>query len=104
MNKVCYRFLLFFLFASAGSIRAQITGCDSDPSCTGNMLTIDVTSGRTAEFFDIDLRNPIRRLDYGFSFEAWLLPGQQPGKKQFVAGLWGPNQDNNDQWVIVIED
>lgn len=82
---------------------AQVTGCDGDPSCVGNMLTIEETSGRTAQYVDVDIRNPIQRLSTAISFEAWLKPGEQPGKRIFVAGLWGPNQDNNDQWVVYIE-
>ncbi len=98
--------LLFLLLivAATGELDAQITSCDRDPSCLGNMLTTDVTSGRNAEFVEIDNRNPIRNLSTAFSFEAWLRPEAQPGKRAYVAGLWGPNQDANDVWVIYIED
>ena len=103
MKRILY-LLTTFLFFCVAVADAQVTGCDRDPSCTGNMLAIDVTSGRTAEFIDIDNRNPLRNLSTAITFEAMLLPGQQPGRRQFVGGLWGPNQDNNDQWVIYIED
>ena len=103
MKRILFLLPVLFL-ATVFHVRGQITGCDRDPSCTGNMLTMDVTSGRTAEFVDIDTRNPLRNLSTAITFEAWLLPGEQPGRRQFVAGLWGPNQDNNDQWVVYIED
>ena len=94
--------LVGWLIAAVPST-GQITGCDNDPSCTGNMLTIDVTSGRNAEFVEVDNRAPLNNLRYAFTFQAWLLPQEQPGRRAFVAGLWGPNQDANDQWVIFIE-
>lgn len=98
-------FVLSVLLLMLSGIEAsgQVTGCDGDPSCIGNMLTIDETSGRTAQYVDVDIRNPIQRLSTAITFEAWLKPGEQPGKKIFVAGLWGPNQDNNDQWVVFIQ-
>jgi hypothetical protein len=38
------------------------------------------------------------------TFECWVRPELQPGKRQFIGGLWGPNKDNNDQWVLYIQD
>ncbi|MGE3802327.1 MAG: choice-of-anchor D domain-containing protein, partial [Candidatus Kapaibacterium sp.] len=99
-----YCFFLLFLLGSVLQVEGQITGCDRDPSCTGNMLTIDVTTGRSAEFVDVDNRYPLSNLSTAITFEAWIKPEVQGGKRQFVAGLWGPNQDNNDQWVVYIED
>ena len=96
--------VLLILLIAAPALRGQITSCDQDASCTGNMLTIDVTSGRDAEFVEVDARTPTRNLSTALSVEAWIRPGEQPGRRQFVAGLWGPNQDANDQWVIYIED
>ena len=50
--------------------------------------------------------HPIFLDDLGtaMTFEAWILPEQQPGEIQYIAGLWGPNQDVNDQWVLYIQD
>ena len=108
MKRFLYLFPPFVLSAllillSGIEASGQVTGCDGDPSCIGNMLTIDETSGRTAQYVDVDIRNPIQRLSTAITFEAWLKPGEQPGKKNIVAGLWGPNQDNNDQWVVFIQ-
>lgn len=98
-----YLLLLPILILIPLAAESQITGCDRDPSCTGNMLTTEVTSGRSAEFVEVDNRTPLRNLSTGLSFQAWLLPQEQPNRKVFVGGLWGPNQDANDQWVVFIE-
>lgn len=105
MKRNFYLHALLVLILSVWGVEAygQVTGCDVDPSCVGNMLTIEETSGRTAQYVEVDIRNPIRQLSTAITFEAWLKPGAQPGKKIFVAGLWGPNQDANDQWVVFIE-
>ncbi len=85
--------------------RAQFpAGCDADKSCIGNALTIAITSGKGAQYVDVDTSSRLRALDDAITFEAWILPSAQPGKRQFIGGLWGPNRDNNDQWVLYIED
>ncbi|MBS1910561.1 MAG: choice-of-anchor D domain-containing protein [Bacteroidetes bacterium] len=78
--------------------------CDGDKSCVGNALTIDVTVGKGAQYVDVDTSAQIRSLSSAITFESWIKPVQQPGKRQFVAGLWGPNKDNNDQWVVYVQD
>jgi hypothetical protein len=77
--------------------------CDGDKSCTGNALTSTISNGKLAQYVDVDTSSRLRALNAAISFEAWLKPTPQPGKRIFVAGLWGPNEDNNDQWVIYIE-
>ena len=83
--------------------RAQAQ-CDQDKSCVGTALTIERTQGKGAQYVDIDRSPKLMALDTALTFEAWLKPVAQPGRRQYVAGLWGPNRDNNDQWVIYIED
>lgn len=87
------------------ALRAQFPAkCDGDKSCVGSALTIDVTYGKGAQYVDVDTSAVLRSLDTAITFEAWILPQAQPGKRQFIAGLWGPNKDNNDQWVLYLED
>jgi len=78
--------------------------CDSIKDCIGNALTIEVTAGKGAQYVDVDTSSVLRSLDVAMTFEAWVKPTPQPGKKQFIGGLWGPNRDNNDQWVLYIQD
>jgi hypothetical protein len=96
---------LFVLLVGSSSLHAQYPAkCDGDKSCVGNALTIQVTQGKGAQYVDIDTSYKMRALDSAITFEAWINPTPQPGKRQFIAGLWGPNKDNNDQWVLYIED
>ncbi len=78
--------------------------CDSEKQCVGNALTITVTSGKGAQYVDVDTSYILDDVGNAMTFEAWILPQQQPGKIQYIGGLWGPNQDVNDQWVLYIQD
>lgn len=98
-TSFCFLFLLFV------QLEAQFpAACDQDKSCLGNALTFTVSAGKGAHYVDIDTSAFIRNLDTAFTFEAWINPKQQAGKRVFVAGVWGPNKDANDQWVVYIED
>lgn len=100
-----YRFILLslLLLLSSWSLRAQVA-CDVDKSCVGNALTIDKTSGREAQYVDVDNSPVLQSLDLAITVEAWIRPQPQPGKRQFIGGLWGPNKDANDQWTLYLED
>ncbi len=88
--------------------RAQFPSpCDQDKECVGNALTITVTQGKGAQYVDVDTSYILREnfdTATALTFEAWIDPRPQPGKIQYIGGLWGPNQDNNDQWVLYIQD
>lgn len=104
--RVLYILLLLpvLLLKTGMSSSAQFpASCDRDRSCIGRALTIQVTSGKSAQYVDIDSNAILRSLSTELTVEAWIKPEQQPGKRIFLAGLWGPNTDNNDQWVIYIE-
>jgi hypothetical protein len=108
LHRIVVVVLLLGLMSVAGFLSdasAQYPAkCDQDKSCVGNALTIVATQGKGAQYVDVDTSYILRALDTALTFEAWLSPQMQPGKKQFVAGLWGPNQDNNDQWLVWIQD
>lgn len=78
--------------------------CDKNKECIGNALTIDVTRGKLAQYVDVDTSFRQRNIRTAITFEAWIKPEHQGGKKVFVAGLWGPNRDNNDQWIVYLQD
>ncbi|HET6512615.1 MAG TPA: LamG domain-containing protein, partial [Candidatus Kapabacteria bacterium] len=94
---------LLLLVLQLGTAFAQAS-CDKNKECVGNALTIDVTRGKLAQYVDVDTSYRIRNIRNAITFEAWLKPEQQGGKKVFVAGLWGPNRDNNDQWIVYLQD
>lgn len=85
----------------AREVSAQ--SCDVNKECVGNALTIDNTKGKLAQYVDVDTSYLIRQITDAITFEAWIKPEPQPGKKIFVAGLWGPNRDNNDQWMVYLQ-
>ncbi|MBC8146190.1 MAG: LamG domain-containing protein, partial [bacterium] len=95
--------LILALIVLPSALRAQAQ-CDQDRSCVGTALTITQTMGKGAQYVDIDRSPELRALDTALTFEAWLKPERQSGLRQYVGGLWGPNRDNNDQWVVYIED
>ena len=70
----------------------------------GKALTITVTSGKGAQWVDVDTSYRIRNIDTAITFEAWLKPQQQPGKRVYIGGIWGPNKDYNDVWVCFLVD
>ena len=77
--------------------------CDSRKECVGTAVTFTVTSGRNAHFMEL-ARNPIRARQTAMTFEMWIRAEQQAGKRQFVGGLWGPNNDFNDVFIVYIDE
>ncbi len=79
--------------------------CDSLKFCAFKAITITTTSGKLSQYAFVDTAGSasIRSMDTAMTFEAWIKPQPQPGKRIFIAGLWGPNKDNNDVWLAYIE-
>jgi len=100
-----YAILFFFLLILHPSSFILAQTCDSTRECIGKALSISVTSGKGAQYVDDTTSSPSTRyIDTAITFEAWLKPQQQPGKRAFVGGIWGPNKDANDVWVCYIAD
>lgn len=102
LGKSALLVLLVLAFAHVPT-RLSAQGCDTIQWCTYTAITTSVTSGKLAQYSEVDTSWRIRAIDTAITFEAWLKPQSQPGKRVFVAGLWGPNKDNNDVWVCYIE-
>jgi len=73
---VKYLSFLILLLIGASSLRAQ--SCDSIKDCAYKALTITVTSGKGAQWVDVDTSYRIRNIDTAITFEAWLKPEPQP--------------------------
>ena len=73
--------------------------CDSRKECIGTAVTFTVTNGRNAHFMEL-ARNPIRARQTAMTFEMWIRAERQAGQRQFVGGLWGPNSDFNDVFIV----
>jgi hypothetical protein len=76
--------------------------CDTDTRCTGNALTQSVHTGSGAQFVDVRRTASQTTLTTALTVEMWIRPERQAGTRQFLAGLWGPNTDVNDVWMLAI--
>lgn len=92
------------LLLGVGPASAQFPpACDSRRECVGTAVTFTVNSGRNAHFMEL-ARNPVRARQTAMTFEMWIRAERQTGKRQFVGGLWGPNTDFNDVFVVYIDE
>jgi len=76
--------------------------CDTLRGCVGRALKFTVSSGKGAHYVDVINNNLINKIGQGLTFELWIKPKKQANKTQFVGGLWGPNNEVNDSWVVYI--
>ncbi|MCS6809016.1 MAG: hypothetical protein RML40_09885, partial [Bacteroidota bacterium] len=75
------------------------TRCDTLRSCLGNVLTF---SASATSYVDIQQTPAQRSITTALTFEAWILVERALNLRQFIAGLWGPNTDANDVWILYI--
>jgi hypothetical protein len=68
----------------------------------GNALTISVTSGKGAQYVDVDLTNSLKSIKSAMTVDFWIKPTREAGTNQYIAGIWGPGKDKNDSWAIYI--
>lgn len=104
MRASIHVLLVIANLACAGPIWAQFPpACDSRKDCIGQAVTFTVTSGRNAHFMEL-LKNPIKPRQTEMTFEMWVRVEQQSGQRQILAGLWGPNSDFNDVFILYIDE
>ncbi len=77
--------------------------CDSLKDCTGRALSLAVTTGTGAHYVDVPMQKSLTNIRNEFTVELWVKPDRQPGKREYIAGLWGPLYDKNDVWVLYID-
>lgn len=103
MKKFLYAIIIFALGLSLTNYNSySYEDCDQKRYCVGNALTIETTYGKKAQYLEIAKTKSQSRLDTQITVEALVKPEKQEGKRQFVAGLWGPDADKNDVWVLYI--
>ncbi len=89
------------LLAALSFPRAQAQSrCDTLQTCLGNALTL--TQNAQPQYVDVSPNAAQNALSTVLTFEAWINPQRVAGARQFIAGLWGPNTDANDVWVLYI--
>jgi hypothetical protein len=77
--------------------------CDTRKECIGRAVSLTVNSGRNAHFIELGGQVTQPR-QTALTVEMWVLLERQSGKRQYLGGLWGPNQDYNDQWVLYVDE
>lgn len=97
-----FSLLVFVVMLVGHSDTKAYEVCDSIRSCIGRSVHFKVTSGKGAQYIDVDKTTSQNQISDAMTFEAWIRPSEQPSHLQFVAGLWGPSQDKNDVWVLYI--
>ena len=100
---VCALVAMSSLIAALPAAAQFPPACDSRKECIGTAVTFTVNSGRNAHFMEL-ARNPIRARQTAMTFEMWIRAERQAGKRQFVGGLWGPNTDFNDVFIVYIDE
>lgn len=92
---------LFFLFSV---FEAESQDCDNLKACIGNHLVYSVTSGKSAQYIDVDNTGDFSSINTQMTVEMWFYPIRQAGKLQFIGGYWGPAEDKNDVWCLYIDE
>lgn len=64
------------------------------------MLTLSQSA--QPQYVDVQKTASQSAITTALTFEAWINPQRLPNVRQFIAGLWGPNTDANDVWVLYI--
>ena len=76
--------------------------CDSRKDCIFNAVQLTTTTGRSQHFVELQ-RNPVKARQTAITFELWAKIEKQANQRQFIGGLWGPNTDFNDVFVMYID-
>lgn len=100
------RVLLFFTLILSFGVdyaTAQRAACDSRQDCVFNGIRFTVTTLPSAHFIEVQ-GNPTQPRQTALTVELWAKVTRQAGKRQFIGGLWGPGQDDNDQWLLYIDE
>ncbi len=98
--------LLVLLLLPSGFVLAQFpSACDADKSCVGRAYTGTVSTGKGANYIDVEKTKAQDSLTTAMSVEFWINPTRQAGTRVYLGGKWGPytNNDNNDSWAIYID-
>ncbi len=77
--------------------------CDSIRYCSQNAISFSVSSGKGAHYLEVQNTASLESISDSMTVDFWLKAEKQEGKNQFIAGIWGPGEDYNDEWVIYID-
>ena len=77
--------------------------CDVDHSCVGNALQFP---GGDLDYVDVFTTPALERINSSgaLTVSLWLAVDRQAGVSQFIAGVWGPRTDRDDQWLLYVDE
>jgi hypothetical protein len=78
--------------------------CDKRRGCTDRAIEFDRNSGASRSHVFVDYRPFLSNMEDGFTFEAKIKLEEFSGERIYIAGIWGPNEEDNDAWVIYIDE
>lgn len=96
-------FCVTLFCAGTVSVLAQRAACDSRQDCIFNAIRFTTTTLPNAHFIEVQ-GQPTAPRQTALTVELWAKVTRQAGRRQFLGGLWGPGQDNNDQWLLYIDE
>lgn len=100
------RVLLLYVLALCGFAKVQAqfpAACDNRKNCVARAIEFTVTTGRNAQY--IELAGEVTRpRQPELTVEMWVKVTRQAGFRVPLGGLWGPNKDFNDVWVLYISE
>lgn len=100
-NRLVTIGLLAVLLATKASAQFPAS-CDGRKDCIFNAVQFVTTSGRSQHFIEL-LKNPVKARQGALTFEMWAKIEKQANQRQYLGGLWGPNADFNDVFVVYID-
>ncbi|MCO6465737.1 MAG: choice-of-anchor D domain-containing protein [Bradyrhizobiaceae bacterium] len=93
--------VLFFCVMHA---QAQYpAACDNRKACTQRAIRFTNSVGRNAQYIELagEVSKPRQQ---AITVEMWVKVERQAGYRVPLGGLWGPNVDYNDVWVMYISE
>ena len=81
---------------------AQST-CDANRACSGNALRFDGSDFQYVDVFNTPILQSIDSTK-ALTVELWLKISRRANVKQYIAGVWGPRTDRDDQWVLYVDE
>ena len=77
--------------------------CDTRKDCISQAVQMSVTTGRNSHFIEVQ-GSAVTPRQNALTFEMWINIEKQAGTRQYLGGLWGPNTDVNDVFLLYIDE
>ncbi|GAB5465135.1 MAG: hypothetical protein Kapaf2KO_05710 [Candidatus Kapaibacteriales bacterium] len=82
----------------------QPANCDKRRGCTDRSVEFTKPNGGSRSHIFLDYRNFFSNMEDGFTFELKVKMKPTNGRRTYIGGIWGPNEEDNDSWVIYVDE